>query len=152
MSTSVTEAGPPPGAEAPGASAVGATARRPSPLEPLISGDHKRLGPAFIYASIAFLLVGTVAAGVILAEWTTSGSDYIKTTNGLQVFTLHATSTFFLFLIPLWIGIATYVVPLQIGAPRIAFPRLHAFAFWLALFAGIVVCASYAVDGGPAVA
>jgi cytochrome c oxidase subunit 1 len=123
-----------------------------SPVEALVTGDHKRVGKAFIYASILFLIVGAVAAGVLRAELTSAGLNILDKGSAGQVFTLHATTMVFLFLIPMWLGIATYIVPLQVGAPRVAFPRLHALAFWLFLFGGIVACVSYTVAGGPSVA
>ncbi|MEO7836905.1 MAG: cbb3-type cytochrome c oxidase subunit I, partial [Acidimicrobiales bacterium] len=66
-----------------------------------------------------------------------------------RLFSLHVTVATLLFLGPAWVGIASYVVPLQIGSGRLAFPRLHAFAFWLFALGGGLLVVSYVV-GPPA--
>ena len=111
----------------------------------LTTSDHKRLGRMYIVATLVFLLVGTgvgVAMEIQRAGRHTSvavGADYAR------LFSLHATVTALLFLAPLWVGLATYLVPLQIGARRLAFPRLQAFAFWAYAAGGTLLLVSYVV-------
>ena len=111
----------------------------------LTTSDHKRLGRMYLAASLLFLLIGT-GVGLVMelqrAGRTTTialGSDYAR------LFSLHATVTTLLFLAPLWVGLATYLVPLQIGARRLAFPRLQALAFWSYVIGGVLLLVSYLI-------
>ena len=63
---------------------------------------------------------------------------------------MHGTIMLLLFGTPMAIGLANYIVPLQIGAADMAFPRLNALSFWLFLFGALVVLSSFLVHGGPA--
>ena len=68
-----------------------------------------------------------------------------------MVFTMHGTTMIFLVAMPVLFGLANYVVPLQIGARDMAFPRLNAFGFWLVPFGGILLHFSFLAGGAPAV-
>ncbi|MGH8775479.1 MAG: cbb3-type cytochrome c oxidase subunit I [Jiangellaceae bacterium] len=125
---------------------------RPAGLAGLLgTGDHISVGRLWVVASLLFLLAAGVAGGVIGAERLDTGSlDVLNDETQLgQVFTLHSTAAVFLFLVPLFIGIATAVVPLQVGAGSVAFPRASAAAFWGWFLSGGVLLASYLADGGP---
>src|SRR4051794_4634983 len=119
----------------------------PPPETWITTGDHKKLGLLFIYGSLLFLVAGGVLGLLMrtrIAEPSSSllGDDYTR------VFATHAAFTTLLFLVPVWIGLATYIVPLQIGAGRVAYPRLHAWALGLYVVgAGLLVGAS--VSGTP---
>ena len=67
-----------------------------------------------------------------------------------QLFTIHGTTMVFLFVVPILAGFGNYIVPLMIEAPDMAFPRLNALSYWLFLLGGLVVIASFWVDGGAA--
>ena len=114
------------------------------------SGDHKVVGRLWIAFSFLYLLVGLGTAVLLgledadLASYKVLGSDTY-----LQVFSLYRVAAVFLVVIPLFIGLATYVVPLQVGARSLALPRAAAAAFWTWVVAGGVLVASYAIDGGP---
>src|SRR3954447_14570332 len=113
----------------------------------LTTSDHKKLGSVFLGFSLLFLLTGGILALVLrgqLAEGDLIGAD----TYG-RLFNMHATIMTTLFLAPAWVGLATYVVPLQIGSGRLALPRLHALALWLYVAGGGVLVAAYIV-GTPA--
>ncbi len=120
----------------------------PTPAGWAVTADHKRLGLAFVAGSLAFLLVGAVLGMVLRLELVSEGVQYVGGNFG-RAFSMHATIAAVLFLGPAWIGVSTYVVPLQIGAARLAFPRLHAFSLWLYLFGGALLVAAY-VAGPPA--
>jgi heme/copper-type cytochrome/quinol oxidase subunit 1 len=107
----------------------------------LTTADHKVIGRAYIVAALAFLLVGGAVGGLLRAGLDLSDASY------LRLYDLHATGTAVLVLAPLWLGLATYLVPLQIGAVRLAFPRLQSFAFWSYVLGGILHLASYTGDG-----
>lgn len=108
----------------------------------LSTADHKRLGLLFLGAALLFLLVGGVLGVALRGELAEDGNQLLGN-EYFRIFSMHATVTPLLFLAPIWIGLATYVVPLQLGASRLALPRLHAFSFWLYLLGGALVVASY---------
>ena len=85
---------------------------------------------------------------VMRAELAAPGSQIVdpNTFNGL--FSVHASLMIFLFIIPVFAGIANYVLPLMIGAPDMAFPRLNALSFWMLPTAGIMMVASFFAPGG----
>lgn len=114
----------------------------------LTTADHKRLGLLFIAAAFLFLLVGGVAGMALRIELAEPGLSLLEN-NAERVYSLHTTVAALLFLAPLWLGLATHVLPLQIGAVRLAFPRLQAFAFWLYATGGALLLASYLIDDGP---
>jgi cytochrome c oxidase subunit 1 len=107
----------------------------------LTTSDHKRIGRYYIAAALVFVLVSTVIAVIMEISLTTTG-----TTSTLQydrLFSLHSTSASLLFLPLLFLGLGTYLVPLQVGARRLAFPRLQAFAFWGTVLGGLLLLSSY---------
>ncbi|HEX3541105.1 MAG TPA: cbb3-type cytochrome c oxidase subunit I [Acidimicrobiales bacterium] len=108
----------------------------------LDTADHKRLGLLFIYASFLFVVASGVAALVVGAKQASPGLNLSGTTFA-RLYGLHTQSGVLLFLTALWIGLATYLVPLQIGAGRLALPRLSAFGFWIYLFGGVCFLVSY---------
>jgi cytochrome c oxidase subunit I len=108
--------------------------------------DHKYIGSLFVVAALVFLVAGAVLALVMRAQLTTAEAEILGDRTYRQLFTLHGTFSVFLFLLPVWLGLASAIVPLQIGAARLAFPRLHALSFWLFLFGGIMVAAAPALS------
>lgn len=114
------------------------------------SGDHKVLGRLWIVFSFLFALVALVTAVLLGLEGSDLGSlEILGSDTFFQVFTLYRVVLMFLVVIPLFIGLGTYVVPLQVGARSIAMPRAAAAAFWTWLVAAGIVIASYAINGGP---
>lgn len=118
----------------------------------LSSGDHKTLGRMWILASLllgAFVLVCGLLLQIERADLPRlevfAGVESFR-----QFFTLYRVGLIFLFVAPLWVGLATHVVPLQIGARGVAFPRAAAAAFWGWLTAAGILIASWAIDGGLA--
>jgi cytochrome c oxidase subunit 1 len=106
------------------------------------TSDHKRLGLLFVYAALAFL-VGAGVVGLIVGAKQVSPSLNLAADRWLRLYSLHTMSSVLLFLTAIWLGLATYVVPLQIGAGRLALPRLHALGFWLYAVGGGCLVASY---------
>lgn len=128
-------------------------ATRPSPPAPtagtwFTTADHKKVGLLFVGAAFLFLLAGGIAGMVLRVELAEPGLTFLEE-QGHRIYNLHTTVTALLFLAPLWLGLASYVVPLQIGAARLAFPRAQSLAFWLYATGGAIVLASYAVEEGP---
>ena len=112
------------------------------------TADHKKLGLLFLGGAVLFLLVAGAVGMVLRGELSDEGVKIVGG-NYNRLFTLHSTAAALLFLPPAWVGLATYVVPLQIGSGRLALPRLHAFAAWLYLFGGGLLVAAYIL--GPPV-
>jgi len=113
----------------------------------LTTSDHKRLGRMYVAMSLLFALVG-VGVGLAMELQRATHQGRIVGSDYSQLFSLHSTVTVLLFLGPLWVGLATYLVPLQIGARGLALPRLQALAFWLFVTGGLLLLGSY-VFGRP---
>ena len=122
----------------------------PSGLHGWVStADHKRVGRLYLGTSIAFLVVGSVVGAILGAERIDTGLEILSDDTFGQVYTLHGEVAVLGFLAPFFLGLATYLVPLQVGAPDIAFARGAALGYWLYLVSGIVLVAAYAANGGP---
>ncbi|HYF47659.1 MAG TPA: cbb3-type cytochrome c oxidase subunit I [Acidimicrobiales bacterium] len=114
------------------------------------SGDHKTVGRLWLGGAALFLL-GTVVVGAILGfeAVTLDKLEVLGRDNVLQAFSAYRWGLAFLVVIPFFLGLATAIVPLQVGAPSIAFPRAAAGALWTWFGGAIVLVLSYALDGGP---
>ena len=104
--------------------------------------DHKVIGIQYIVTTFFFFIAGGLMAMLMRAELAQPGTQFVdpNTYNGL--FSVHASLMIFLFIIPVFAGIANYVIPLMIGAPDMAFPRLNALSFWMLPTAGVMMLAS----------
>src|SRR6266516_6615167 len=111
--------------------------------------DHKVIGIQYTVTSFFFLFVGGLLAMLMRAELAQPGMQFVTTEEFNGLFSMHATLLIFLFVIPVFAGLANFVLPLMIGAPDMAFPRLDALSYWLLPVAGIMMTASFLVpDGG----
>ncbi|MGP3912447.1 aa3-type cytochrome oxidase subunit I [Nonomuraea sp. 10N515B] len=116
----------------------------------LSTTDHKVIGYLYLITSFGFFLAAGIMAMIIRAELAQPGMDLISQQMYNQLFTMHGTIMLLLFATPLFAGFANVVMPLQIGAPDVAFPRLNAVAYWLFLFGGLMVLAGFFTPGGAA--
>ena len=116
----------------------------------LTTTDHKALGVAYIVTSMVFLGIGGLLAGIIRAELAEPGQQLVSQATYNSVFTIHGSVMVYLFAVPFGFGLANYLVPLQIGAPDLAFPRLNAFSYWLYVIGGGVMLLGFVADGGAA--
>lgn len=123
-----------------------APAPQPPVVEWLTGTDHKRIGAAFLVGAAVFGLVAAVASGAVRLELWSSGRQLVHE-DTVRYHTLFFTSVFWLVLGPAFWGLATHLVPLQIGARRLAFPRAQALAYWLWLGGGVLTVVSYIGDG-----
>jgi cytochrome c oxidase subunit 1 len=118
----------------------------------LFTVDHKKLGLMYGVSAMFFFLVGGVEALLIRTQLAMPDNTVLSASVYNQMFTMHATTMVFLFVMPMAAGWANYFVPLQIGARDVAFPRMNAFGFWCFLFGGIFLNTSWilggAADGG----
>jgi len=128
-------------ASSPGAPSEAVLPAAVLPESILTTSDHKRIGRYFIAAAIVFVLVSTVIAVIMEISLTSAGS--VNTLQYDRLFSLHSTSAALLFLPLLFLGLGTYLVPLQIGARRLAFPRVQALAFWGIVVGGLLLMSSY---------
>src|SRR4026209_479219 len=115
----------------------------------LTTTDHKKIGILYLINSfIFFFLAGILALGVRL-ELAQPGLQFVTDQTYNELFTMHATTMIFLFIIPILAGFANYIVPLQIGAPDMAFPRINALSFWLLPLGGALIFSGYLFRGPP---
>ncbi|MFF9076542.1 cytochrome c oxidase subunit I [Streptomyces sp. NPDC014735] len=112
--------------------------------------DHKTIGNMYLVTSFAFFLFAGVLAMVMRAELARPGLQILNPTQYNQLFTVHGTVMMLLFATPTFAGFANAVMPLQIGSPDVAFPRLNALTYWLFLFGGLMVVGGLVVPGGAA--
>ena len=112
--------------------------------------DHKTIGSLYLVTSFAFFLLGGVLALLIRLELARPGNQIVSDDTYNQLFTMHGTIMLLLFATPLFFGFANWIMPLQIGAPDVAFPRLNMFSYWLFLFGGLTVVSGFFVPGGAA--
>jgi cytochrome c oxidase subunit 1 len=112
--------------------------------------DAKQVGLLYLTTSFVFFGAGGIAALLMRAELARPGMQFLSPEQYNQLFTFHGTVMLLLFATPILFGFANYIVPLQVGAPDVAFPRLNALAYWLYLFGGIMVTAGFLTPGGAA--
>ncbi len=116
----------------------------------LTTTDHKKIGHLYLITSFAFFLIAGVMALLMRAELARPGLQIMDNQQFNQLFTLHGTIMLLLFATPSFAGFANELMPLQIGAPDVAFPRLNMLSYWLFLFGGLIVLGSLLVPSGPA--
>src|SRR6201993_173620 len=112
-----------------------------------VNTDHKVIGIQYTVTSFFFLLVGGMLAMLIRAQLAKPGMQFLTPEQYNGVFSVHATILIFLFVIPVFAGLANFVLPLMIGAPDMAFPRLNALSYWLLPLAGIMMLISFLAPG-----
>ncbi|TQN33650.1 aa3-type cytochrome oxidase subunit I [Kocuria rosea] len=117
----------------------------------ITSTDHKTIGYMYLISSFAFFCIAGVMALLIRAELFEPGMQILETKEQYnQLFTMHGTLMLLMFGTPLFVGFANVIVPLQIGAPDVAFPRLNALAFWFFLFGSLIATAGFLTPQGAA--
>lgn len=112
--------------------------------------DPKQLGIMYIVTSFVFFMLGGVLALVIRAELAEPGMQLLSPEQYNQMFTMHGTVMLLFYATPVVFGFANYILPLQIGAPDVAFPRLNALSYWLYLFGALVALSGFFTPGGAA--
>ncbi|HEY8458590.1 MAG TPA: cytochrome c oxidase subunit I [Actinopolymorphaceae bacterium] len=120
----------------------------------ITSTDHKVIGKLYLSTSFAFFLIAGLMAMIMRAELAQPGMQVLRGDKGPeiynQLFTIHGTIMLLLFATPLFAGFANVIMPLQIGAPDVAFPRLNMLSYWLFLFGGLIVLAGFLTPEGAA--
>src|SRR5215207_1211971 len=117
----------------------------------ITSTDHKVIGYLYLITSFVYFCIGGVMALIIRAQLFEPGLEIVQTREQYnQLFTMHGTIMLLMFATPLFAGFANVLMPLQIGAPDVAFPRLNAFAYWLYSFGSLIAVAGFVTPQGAA--
>ena len=112
--------------------------------------DHKVIGNLYLVTAFCFFLFAGLLAMGMRAELARPGLQFWSESQYNQLVTIHGTIMMLLFATPMFAGFANAVMPLQIGAPDVAFPRLNALTYWLFLFGALMVVSGFVVPGGAA--
>lgn len=118
--------------------------------EALTTTDHKRIGRLWLRSGM-LLLVGTVVLGVLVGIERLDGesTDLFGGDNAFfQMWALYRVGLVLLVVAPLFVGLATIVVPMQVGSTNIAFPRAAAAAVWGFLIGAVIMIAAVMANGG----
>src|SRR5215204_878793 len=105
--------------------------------------DHKRIGILYLWTVAVFFVLGGVEALLIRVQLGAPENTLLTPERYNQLFTMHGTTMVFLVVVPVWAGLANYLLPLMIGARDVAFPRLNAWSYWMFLFGGLALYASF---------
>ncbi|MFI0785918.1 cytochrome c oxidase subunit I [Streptomyces lydicus] len=116
----------------------------------LTTTDHKVIGNLYMVTAFGFFLLAGTLAMLMRAELIRPGLQLFSNEQYNQLFTIHGTIMMLLFATPMFAGFSNAVMPLQIGSPDVAFPRLNAFTYWLFLLGGLMVVSGFVVPGGAA--
>ena len=130
-------------------SAPAIAAPRGGLLDLALSTDHKRIAARIMAAALVFFLGGGVMALVMRLELAQPGLQVVSTDSYNALFTMHGSTMIYLVVAPLALALGVFMVPLQVGAPRIAMPRLALTGFWLFLIGGVVMESGFLTAGGP---
>jgi cytochrome c oxidase subunit 1 len=114
----------------------------------LTTVDHKKIGIMYGVTAMFFFVIGGAEALLIRIQLATPNGKLLSPEVYNQVFTMHGVTMIFLVIMPLAAAFANYLLPLQIGARDVAFPRLNAVSFWLFLFGGLFLNSSWLLGGG----
>ena len=109
--------------------------------------DHKVIGIQYMVLSFLFFMFGGILAELIRTELARPGTQFVSGSSYNQLFTIHGTIMIFLWIIPAFAGLANYVIPLQLGANDMAFPKLNALAFWLLIPGAALLLFGFWVGG-----
>ncbi|MFJ7912789.1 cytochrome c oxidase subunit I [Kitasatospora sp. NPDC096204] len=114
----------------------------------LFTTDHKVIGNLYLATAFGFFLVGGVLALLMRAQLMGPDTGLLSNERYNQLFTMHGTIMLLLFATPTFAGFANAIMPLQIGSPDVAFPRLNAFTYWAFLLGGLMVLSGFLTTQG----
>src|SRR5467141_1047834 len=117
-------------------------------LEWITTTDHKKIGVLYLFTTFFFFLSGGLLALAMRTQLAVPYGHVLTAQQYNAAFTMHGTTMVFLFVVPVWTGFANYILPLQLGARDMAFPRLNALSYWLLLAGGIILYSAFLV-GAP---
>jgi cytochrome c oxidase subunit 1 len=111
--------------------------------------DHKKIGLLYGSTALFFFLVAGFEALLLRIQLSRARNDFLDADTYNQLFTMHGTSMIFLVGMPMAVAFFNYIVPLQIGARDVAFPRLNALSYWIFLFSAIFLNSSFLLGAAP---
>jgi cytochrome c oxidase subunit 1 len=111
--------------------------------------DHKKIGLMYGVTAVIFFVIGGVEALLLRMQLAGPNGTLLTASQYNTLFTMHGTTMVFLMGMPLAVAFGNYLIPLQIGARDVAFPRLNAFGYWGFLFGGIFIYSSFVLGGAP---
>jgi heme/copper-type cytochrome/quinol oxidase subunit 1 len=115
----------------------------------LTTTDHKRIGLLYMFTAFVYFLFGGLEALLIRTQLAAANLQVLNPYWYDQIFTMHAMTMIFLFVMPMTTGLGNYIVPLMIGAKDMAFPRLNAFGYWMVLLGGLFMYSSFLLGAAP---
>ena len=115
----------------------------------VVTVDHKRIGIMYGLTAFSFFLIGGIEAMTMRLQLASSENTLVDPELFNQLFTMHALTMIFLAIMPLSAAFFNIIVPLQIGARDVAFPRLNALSYWVFLFGGLLLNAGWVFGGSP---
>ncbi len=116
----------------------------------LSTTDHKIIGHLYLITSFGFFLIGGLMAMIMRAQLFGPNNHIVSDSQYNMLFTMHGTIMLLLFATPLFVGFANEIMPLQIGSPDVAFPRLNILSYYFFLFGGLILLISFLTPGGAA--
>ena len=114
------------------------------------STDHKVIGYMYLITSFMFFLFGGVLALIMRTQLLSSTGGLVSNAQYNQLFTMHGTIMLLMFATPLFAGFTNVIMPLQIGSPDVAFPRMNMLAYWFFLFGSLIAVGGFLTPGGSA--
>ncbi|HTB81222.1 MAG TPA: cytochrome c oxidase subunit I [Opitutaceae bacterium] len=115
----------------------------------LTTVDHKRIGFLYGISALFFFLVGGTEALLIRLQLAVPNNTVLTAQQYNMMFTMHGTTMIFLAIMPLSAAFFNFIMPLQIGARDVAFPRLNAFSYWTFLVGAIIINLGWFMKDGP---
>jgi cytochrome c oxidase subunit I+III len=111
--------------------------------------NHKTIAKRFMVTTLAFFALGGLLAAAMRMQLARPQNNLLGPDLYNQVFTMHGSTMMFLFAVPVMQAVASYLVPLMIGARSVAFPRMNAYAYWVFVFGGLMLYLAFIFNSGP---
>src|SRR5262245_27539081 len=115
----------------------------------LTTVDHKRIGALYLFTALSWFAIGGLEAVMIRIQLMGPNGRFVTADTYNQLFTMHGTTMVFMVIMPLSAAFFNLLIPLQIGARDVAFPRLNAFSYWVYLFGSLFMNASWLIKQAP---
>ncbi len=115
----------------------------------LSTTDHKSIGLRYLFTAFFFLIAGGIEALIIRLQLARPNLSLVTPEQYAQLFTMHGLTMIFLYALPILSGFSNYLWPLVLGSRDMAFPRLNAFSYWIFIFAGAFLYASFPLGQAP---
>ncbi len=115
----------------------------------LTTTDHKKIGVLYMTTAFMFFMLGGLMALGIRTELAVPGLQFVQAELYNQLFSMHAITMIFLFVMPMFVGMGNYIVPIQVGAADMAFPRINALSYWMIPMGGLLIMGAFLFGGSP---